>query len=217
MTGADGEQAAPLLLRATELTGKPVVSITEGQALATIKDVIYSPERGCLTGFTLNKFGGLFAGPLKVGLPLGAVVAIGRDAVMVASAQVLVGEPARAVLSEAGSDNQRNVVGNQVITDAGDRLGAVTDLVLEAGVLRRSVGPSAPGQVVGYQLLSDDTAGRDDHQQFVPLPYTLAVSGSNLVVPAEVRPFIRDDLSGFGGAVDSFRAQLGAPPAASPQ
>lgn len=203
-----------VLVRATELAGRPVVSITEGEAVADVKDVLYSPEDGRLTGFTLNKHGGLFAGPLKVGLPLGAVHAIGRDAIMVASSQVLTADSARFVKSDA--EKHRNVMGNQVLTDAGDRLGEVTDLVLEAGVIGQAGGSSRPGDVVGYQLRSDDAAtSKDGRQQFVPLPYALAVSGSNLVVPAAVRPFIRDDLSGFGGAVDSFRAQLGPAPEGS--
>ena len=203
-----------VLVRGTELTGLPLVSITAGEALADIKDVLYSPDEGRLSGFTLNKRGGLFAGPLKGSLPIGSVYAIGRDAVMVVDAGAL-----ELGGSDAGvAPANRNVLGNAVLTDRGDRLGEVTDLIVEIGVLGAApeaagARSASPGAVVGYQISGDPALqGRAGHQLFIPLPYALAVSGENLVVPASVEGFIRDDLSGFGGAVDEFRSRLDAPP-----
>lgn len=205
------EPAEMLLLRATEISGKPVVGIAEGEAIANVKDVLYSPEDGGVTGITLNKRGGIFAGPMKTGLALSQLHAIGRHAVTVESGSVLDEPESEQAHDEA--DKTRNVLGNEVLTDGGDVLGTVTDIVVQAGVLRDGSGKSAPGDVVGYQLRPAEGHEKDpDHEEFVPLPYTLAVSGTHLVVPAGVKPFITRDLSGFGGAVDSFRAQLGAPP-----
>ncbi len=196
-----------VLVRGTELSGLPVVSILGGEALADIKDVLYSPDEGRIVGFTLNKRGGLFAGPLKTGLSMEAVWAIGRDAVMVVDANALAEVPGRA------SHASRNVLGDAVLTDMGERLGEVTDLIVEAGVIGPGSGTSSAGSVVGYQLVGDTALqGREGHQLFIPLPYALAVSGQNLIVPSSVAPFIRDDLSGFGGAVSEFRDQLGRPP-----
>ena len=84
-----------VLVRGTELNGLPVVSILGGEALADIKDILYSPDEGRLVGFTLNKRGGLFAGPLKAGLPIESVWAIGRDGVMVVDADALADVPGR--------------------------------------------------------------------------------------------------------------------------
>ena len=109
------------------------------------------------------------------------------------------------------------MLGNTVLTDLGERLGEVTDLIVEVGVVGAGVagaGSSTAGSVVGYQLIGDAALqGRDGHQLFIPLPYALAISGQNLIVPASVEPFIRDDLSGFGGAVSEFRQQLENPTA----
>ena len=67
--------AAPrlVLIPASSLHDLPVVSIPAGEALARVKDVVYAPDQGGVTGFTLNKMGGLLAGPLKETLPIGAV------------------------------------------------------------------------------------------------------------------------------------------------
>ena len=206
---APGTADRIVLVRGTELSGLPVVSILGGEALADIKDVLYSPDEGRIVGFTLNKRGGLFAGPLKTGLTMEAVWAIGRDAVMVVDENALADVPGRATHAS------HNVLGNAVLTDMGQRLGEVTDLIVEVGVIGPGTGSSSAGSVVGYQLVGDAALqGRDGHQLFIPLPYALAVSGQNLIVPASVAPFIRDDLSGFGGAVSEFRNQLGDPTAA---
>lgn len=199
MTNADPVPVPRLLLRATEIAGLPVVSIAQGEALADVKDVVYNPEQGHLLGFTLNKRGFL-RGPLKAVLPMSGVAAIGRDAVMVADADVCE-EKGSALAGEVQSSAGRNVVGNDVLTDAGHRLGKVVDIVVAAD----------SGEVLGYELEGDPGlqahAGR---HLFLPIPDTLAVSGTALMVPATAEPFIRDDLSGFGAAVSEFRAQLGS-------
>jgi len=186
-----------LLVRATELSGMPVVSIAEGEALADVKDVLYDPEQGQLLGFTLNKRGFL-RGPMKAVLPMSGVGAIGRHAVMVDDAEACA-EKGSELAAEARSSSGRNVIGDDVLTDGGRRLGKVVDIVVAAD----------SGDVLGYELEPDPSLASGGATRFLPIPDTLAVSGSALVVPTEVEPFIRDDLSGFGAAVEEFRAQLG--------
>lgn len=203
------------LLRGTEIGGLPLVCSTTGEALADIRDVLYSPEAGTLVGFTLNKRGGLFAGPLKGALPIVVVHAIGPDAVIVERPDVLDTLPAQDDASSTAA-TARNVLGDEVLTDGGDRLGVVTDLIVEVGVVSGAPplpGVAPSGEVVGYQVAPDaEASGRgrrkDVAQLLVPLPHTLAVSATTLLVPASVGPFVRDDLAGFGGAVDEFRALL---------
>ncbi len=186
-----------LLLRATEVAGLPVVSIAEGEALADVKDVVYNPDQGQLLGFTLNKRGFL-RGPMKAVLPMDGVAAIGRDAVMVADADVCE-DKGGGLAAEVRSSSGRNVVGNEVLTDTGRRLGTVIDIVVAAD----------SGDVLGYELEGDPKLqGHAGRPMFLPIPDTLAVSGTALMVPAAAEPFIRDDLSGFGAAVEEFRAQL---------
>ena len=90
---------------------------------------------------------------------------------------------------------ERNVIGNDVLTERGVSLGVVHDLVLLVG---------SSGEVVGYQIEKPDR-GRG----YIPLPAQLAVSGTALVVPDITEEFVRDDLVGLGAAVDEFRTRLG--------
>ncbi len=51
----------------------------------------------------------------------------------------------------------------------------------------------------------------------MPLPDTLSVSGEALILPESALDFIRDDLAGFGAAVEEFRARLGRSAGEAPQ
>ena len=70
-----------LLMRATEITKRPVVTL-EGEDVAQIKDIVYADSGGRVGGFTLNGRGFLSA-TLKTALAWEAVVGLGPDAVMI--------------------------------------------------------------------------------------------------------------------------------------
>ena len=184
-----------LLMRATSLVGLPVVTTNTGEDIAETRDVIYIPDQGRVAGFTLNKRGRL-AGRLKNVLAFEQLHAVGRDAVMVADASVLDTPEGEAAARDASG---RNVIGNQVLTDAGKELGVVRDLIVEMN----------RGEVIGYELDGEAALQRADGAPLLlPLPATLAVSGETLMVPADVEGYIRDDLAGFGSAVADFRARI---------
>jgi uncharacterized protein YrrD len=197
MTSKPAAHASPdILVRATKLSELPVVTTSTGEAVADTRDVIYVPELGKIVGFTLNKRGFL-AGRLKRVLGAAQIHAIGRDAVMIRDASALDAPDGDA---EADAARGRNVIGNAVLTDAGKRLGTVRDLVVELN----------DNTVIGYELDGDAGLQRAEGAPLLlPLPATLAVSSDTLMVPADVENFIRDDLAGFGSAVDDFRARLG--------
>jgi uncharacterized protein YrrD len=185
-----------LLMRAVTLVGLPVVTTSTGEDIAETRDVIYVPDKGRVVGFTLNKRGRL-AGRLKNVLAMEQVRAVGRDAVMVLDSSVLDTPEGEEAAKDAKG---RNVLGNAVLTDAGKQLGTVRDLVVEM----------SHGEVIGYELDPDPGLQRAEGSPLLlPLPSTLAVSSDVLMVPADVEEFIRDDLAGFGSAVDDFRARLG--------
>lgn len=189
------------LMRTSEVTKCPVVTLA-GEDIAQIKDVVYSAAGGAVGGFTLAGRG-LFAGPLKQALSWASVMALGPDAVMIRDEGVL--EPITAVLDRSagsgGSDG--DVLGSQVLTDAGTELGTVVDVILE-------VADQGGGQcdVVGYEVEAAQALGTKGTRVFIPLPDTLAASGANLLVPATAQDFVAHDLAGFGAAVDAFRRQL---------
>ncbi len=188
MTATEPER----LMRATDVTGLPVVTIDGGDDIAEIKDVVYDASSHSLIGFTLNKRG-WFRGNLRGVLSATDIEGIGADAVMVRDEDALTAtEAPGAALAEP--DSQRDVMGNRVLSSDGTDLGQITGVVLSTGV-----DPAA----VGYELT--DAAGED---LFVPISAQMAISDTNLILPAESTPFVRNDLAGFGASIASYRADL---------
>jgi uncharacterized protein YrrD len=185
-----------VLLRATEIEGRPVVTLG-GERVGEVKDVVFDSSRGKLLGFTLRSHR-FFSGPRTDVLPWPHVASLGRDAVMISGEDALEAEEA---LAADGVPDHRNVVGNQVLTDAGTDLGTVTDVIIETG--------AAP-QIVGYEVAASDALATHGEHVLIPLPDTIAVSGRHLMVPEAALEFVGHDLSGFGAAVESFRATLRA-------
>jgi uncharacterized protein YrrD len=184
-----------LLVTGSAIRGLPVVTIDGGEDVAEVRDLIYDPEAGRLVGLTLNKRGFL-AGRRREVLPGTAIHAIGRNAVMVDSEESLV-HPHEAPEEVGTASAERDVIGNEVLTEQGKGLGTVKDVVVLVG---------SDGDVVGYEI--ETTSGST---AYIPLPSQLAISGSALIVPNATQDFVEADLVGLGAAVDEFRSRLGTP------
>lgn len=183
-----------LLLRASELVGRPVVALS-GDLVAEIKDIVFERTGGRIAGFTLRN-PGLFSRSRKDALPWGGVHGVGRDAVMVSVEAELI--PAKDLAPRRKARNA-DVLEDRVLTDNGRDLGRVVDVVLHGGTSL---------EVVGYEVEASQALGTAGRRVLIPLPDTVAVSGENLIVPAAATEFVSDDLAGFGAAVDAFRARL---------
>jgi uncharacterized protein YrrD len=181
-----------VLVKALDLVGRPVVTLA-GDRQGEIKDVVLGLDSQALVGFTLRK-PGLLGGPLPESLPWEAVHAVGPDAVMVA-------EPvASADVGDVSTGDAVDTTGIPVITDGGDELGRVVDVVLVTG---------APAQVVGLEVEAGASMPATGERLLLPLGVVTATSEQAIVVPADATHFVHDDLAGFGAAVDRFRSSLG--------
>ncbi|MDQ4011500.1 MAG: PRC-barrel domain-containing protein [Actinomycetota bacterium] len=183
-----------LLLRTSELVGRPVVTLG-GELVAEIKDIVFESTGGRIAGFTLRN-PGLFSRSRKDSLPWREVYGVGRDAVMVSDEIEL---PAAKELAPRKQARKADVLEDRVLTDNGRDLGRVVDVVLHCGTRL---------EVVGYEVEASEALGTAGRRVLIPLPDTVAVSGENLIVPAAATEFVSEDLAGFGAAVDAFRARL---------
>lgn len=185
------------LMLASELTKRAVVTLG-GEAVAQIRDTVFDPQAGRITGFTLSGRG-LLAGPLKESLPFSEVHAIGPSAVMILSEAVL---EKRDLAVGAGEAGHGQVIGAPVLTDQGTEIGTVLDVVIEAG---------NSGRVIGFEIAANENLDDQERKAFIPRGETRAVSGRALVVPAHARHFVADDLPSFSAQVEAFRAHTAGP------
>ncbi len=179
------------LIRARDVMGLPVVSIASGEDVCEVRDVVYDGEAHRLVGFTLNKRG-RFAGRLKSVLSAESVAAIGPDAVMI-EAEAAIDDTGGGAPGMDDLATARPVIGNRVLSADGSDLGVVVAVILATG---------DETVAVGYEVQSGD---RSD-TSFVPISAQMALSGENLVLPAEATAFVRNDLAGFGAAIASYRS-----------
>jgi uncharacterized protein YrrD len=100
------------------------------------------------------------------------ISSLGRDAVMIRDQAAFQGMQR---LVEDGVPDDRDVLGNQVLTDTGTHLGKVVDVIIE-------VGPTA--DIVGYEVAAAEALATRGERVLIPLPDTIAVSGEHLIVPA---------------------------------
>jgi uncharacterized protein YrrD len=169
------------LLRGRDVVGSPVVSIASGDDLAEVRDVVFDPNQGLITGFTLNQRG-RFKGRLRALLPIDTVAAVGTDAVMVASDDALV-DPDDAPATVTAARREDDVLHDLVVTASGRQLGTVQDVVLLGGPTPR---------VVGFEI-----GGGDVGTGLIPVGQQEGVSGSALIVPDGFESRVRTDLTGL--------------------
>ncbi|MFI6087684.1 PRC-barrel domain-containing protein [Streptomyces sp. NPDC051218] len=181
------------LMLAADLTKRPVVTLG-GEAVAQVKDTVFDASGGQITGFTLAGRG-LLSGPLKQSLPWSGVHALGPDAVMIPSDEVLQARDAVVDKGEAGTGQVR---GARVLSDGGLELGTVLDAVVEGG-------PS--GRVVGFEIATTEAMGRHERRAFLPAPGQLAMTGETLVIPAQLAGQAVDDLAALAVAWDRTRTR----------
>ncbi|MGY0065582.1 PRC-barrel domain-containing protein [Streptomyces sp. QTS137] len=189
------------LLAVRCLTTLPVVTLG-GDAVAHVKDTVLDPVAGCVTGFTLTGRT-LLSGPLPRDLPWPAVHSLGRHAVMVRDEEALCDLP----LSVARRDALRGrLLGAQVLTDEGEALGTVLDVLVEGGV---------SGRIVAFRLAARrDLVPGSRHRLYrvyVPRGEAVSVSGRSLVVPAHATTYVTDDLPGFVARAGAFHARRTGP------
>ena len=114
-------------LTGSELGGRAVLTLTGGQRIGRIRDVVFRPD-GRITGFLVTaEGGGLF-------LPAGQVRSIGADALTVEDAEGLT--PEREAPSGEGEYPSRSLHGRPVIREAGTALGKLADIGVDTAALR---------------------------------------------------------------------------------
>lgn len=181
-----------VLVRAGDLIGHPVVSL-DGELRGEVKDVVLGLREGVLVGFTLRN-PGMLGGPRHETLLWEKVHAVGADAVMVAD-----GEAATADDS-VDLDEAHATVDLPLVTDDGQRLGQIVDVIVETG---------CPAQVVGFEVEPSEAMPSNAGRVLVPIDAMAAASEEAVVVPSGTRRFVHDELAGFGAAVAGFRSQGG--------
>jgi len=177
-----------LTLRATDLDGRPVVTLDTATEAGKIADVVIDPANGDVVGFRLRSQGILgLADPGS--LPLDTVRAVGSDAVMITAKTGLVREGSM----QSGLGAARDIRGDRVINEDGTVTGHVTDVILAVA--------GATVDVIGYEIEQPDRT-----RALIAVPDTFVISQDALLVSNSIELLPPDDLEAVARASASQRS-----------
>jgi sporulation protein YlmC with PRC-barrel domain len=113
-----------MMARYEFMKGLAVITMAEGKQVGKVDDLVVDPERKAVRWLRLHR-GGLLGGE-RLWVSVDAVHGLGEDALTInAEADVLA--PADAPEVDVLIKAKRPVIGNEVITENGERLGEVRD------------------------------------------------------------------------------------------
>lgn len=166
----------------------PVVTLDSATIVGELRDVLFDPVEARVAGFTLRGRG-LLSSPMLGLLPAGDVRAFGQDAVMIERDDAVIRDKG-LIREQVGEKHE--APGSEVVTDDGEPVGTVTDIVLEIG--------EGSLVVVGYCIERDD--GRE---VIVPAPAGPREWTDVIVVPAGIERQAVEGLVGFSVLLERSR------------
>src|SRR5688500_15592913 len=133
------------MIRASELSGRPVVDIDAAEKPGRIDKIIVDPEARRVAAFLISHGGRLQKDKAPILLPAASVHAIGPDAMTVRHPAGVEGAAAHFDHLPRVSD----IIGRKVVSRDGRLLGVVDDVLISG----------ADGVIVGYQLGESSALG----------------------------------------------------------
>jgi uncharacterized protein YrrD len=161
--------------KAKTLVGRPVLSKTDGRRYGTVCDLVFEPDSKTLLGVIFKDQAGE-----ETAFRFSDLQAIGTDAVIAKDGAVP--RPAAEFPDVVDArDKDDPLYGLKVISDRGQALGAIEDLLfdVETGKLT--------GLEISDGLIQDFVEGR----VAIPVPESLPHGADALVVPGEVEDRVR--------------------------
>jgi uncharacterized protein YrrD len=149
----------------SELKGKAILSMREGERVGQVEDVLSDPSNLRVSGVVLSK-GGLFDKERRI-LPAADIKTWGKDALLVENMNVFRSEadlPERDTWVSATS----RLNGLAIVSSAGDRLGQVSDVLIDKD-----------GKIVSY-LVSEGTFGGRSRE--IPAGATRSIGRDAVIV-----------------------------------
>ena len=139
------------MIRATELGGKAVVDVDAAEKLGKIDRVVLDPDARRVAGFVVVKGSSILGTGEHLVLPASSVHAIGPDAVTVHHRQGAAANSSAADLQHL--PRVSDMVGRKVVSDQGQLLGAVDDVLID----------ETDGRILGYALSGGDLDDKLKH------------------------------------------------------
>lgn len=160
------------MYRLSEMIGKTVVSVDSGEKLGTISDGLLEPVEARLVGLVI---GHGMLGREHV-LPLEDVQTVGRDTVLAKSNEHLI-DPRDWKAREVDATRTSTLRGRPVVSGAGERLGEVSDLLVD----------ERTGAFGGLEVETRSLGGLRHHRSVIPSTPTPRIGRDAIVIPEQIQ------------------------------
>ena len=154
-----------------ELAGLAVVTLSGGEKIGKVDDIVFNPNTGRVTGFFVDR-GGLFTKPKF--LPTGDVHTLGDDALTLSSETALLDGPS-ALTGELAAKTAENL---PVLNPAGTNLGKVVDIAVDTQSL------TVPYLVLATGFVGDTLHGKPH----LPISAIQTVGADSVIVSSSYDP-----------------------------
>lgn len=154
-----------------DLTGKLIISVTDGRIIGNVKDLYVDAALSGLTGIYIGHEGLLKRKSLLI--PRDSVVVFGIDAILVKKADVITSD--QELLEVADWVRLSKLRGRDVDTPGGTKVGAIGDILL-----------SEEGQITGFSLAKVFVEGPVAQHGLIPRQAMLDTGGEDTVMTVDL-------------------------------
>jgi uncharacterized protein YrrD len=158
------------MIKSRKLIGKPIVTITKGEIIGRVRDVLVDPVRFEIAALVLP---GKLLSRETIVLPRSVVSVFGRDVILVKGDEAM---PKDDSLEQVASliAVSRQMKGREVATEKGVRVGVLDDVVVDEN-----------GKVIAYHLAKVFIKGPVAGSKQIPLQATRSVGPDILIVDTD--------------------------------
>lgn len=158
-----------------ELSGLAVVTLSGGERMGRVDDVVFLPATGRVTGLMVDR-GGMFSKPKF--LPAGQIQSIGADAVTVTGEDALLEGDSNSPQSDPAEQTAKSLDGRPVLNQSGTVIGKVADVAVETESL------TIPALVIATGLLDNALHGRP----LLPLSLVQTIGADSVIASNDYDP-----------------------------
>ncbi|MFC4639621.1 PRC-barrel domain-containing protein [Deinococcus hohokamensis] len=182
------------MIKGKEILGKNIVSISTGQRVDAVRDVVFDHQANQVLGLLVDE-GGWFRAARVV--PFERIRSFGEDAIMIGDASDLTTSREDGRLADM-LENKISLMGMTLLTTDGQNLGKIADVYFD----------EQSGRVEGYEATGGLFADLSNGRTFVPAPESVQIGADAAIVPVGVAAAMQEQEGGAKSALHAAGESL---------
>lgn len=175
------------------LIGLPIIVLNQGEQIGLVQDIIFNSHKNKVLGFVIEEKG--WFRDAKI-IPLKNVYKIGEDAITVINRDAEVKTTDVPEINQL-SEEEINIIGKDMITESGNKLGVVEDIIIDI----------EGGYIEGYEISSGLIKDIWNGRIIIPLSDSIVIGKDSIIVPDWVEKRIAKQNGGLKAAFSELQTE----------